>query len=405
MVKIDRLRGSTQDKSRISKLIKRIKVIKEVKPNQKHIGIKTYKRNLIKSNIISKPIHNIISNSSSESTSKSTPIIQPDVITIPDMENLNTPSNRIDNTKHNYVIAIPSYNRPDIIQNNTLDVLKRHNINPIHITIFVSDKQQYDIYKNAIPSTLYNNIVIGALGLKNQRNFINTYYPEGTHIVEMDDDIKRIVQLDITKRNSKKSIKSGKTKSGKIKSGKTKSGKTKSGKAKSQKTKSGKTKSSKASSRSMSIKPIDDLDEFIKKAFTICTEKNIFLWGVYPLANAYFMTNTITTDLRFIVGPMWGMINRHRQELKLTVDEKENSERTLQHWKLDGAVLRFNNVAIDTNYYKNKGGMQSEGKDRKLEAMKSIAYLHQIYPDITKIYMEKKSGMPEIKLLRTKKKM
>ena len=40
MVKIDRLRGSTQDKSRISKLIKRIKVIKEVKPNQKHIGIK-----------------------------------------------------------------------------------------------------------------------------------------------------------------------------------------------------------------------------------------------------------------------------------------------------------------------------------------------------------------------------
>jgi hypothetical protein len=28
-----------------------------------------------------------------------------------------------------------------------------------------------------------------------------------------------------------------------------------------------------------------------------------------------------------------------------------------------------------------------------------------IYPDITKIYMEKKSGMPEIKLLRTKKKM
>jgi DNA-binding beta-propeller fold protein YncE len=35
------------------------------------------------------------------------------------------------------------------------------------------------------------------------------------------------------------------------------------------------------------------------------------------------MTNTITTDLRFIVGPMWGMINRHHPNLELTIDEKE----------------------------------------------------------------------------------
>ena len=111
------------------------------------------------------------------------------------------------------------------------------------------------------------------------------------------------------------------------------------------------------------------------------------------------MTDTTTTDLRFIVGPMFGMINRHRPDLQLTLDEKENSERTLQHWVIDKKVLRFNNIGIETNYYKNKGGMQNDGKDRKAEALKSVIYLHNKYPSITKIHLGKKSGVPEIKLL------
>jgi hypothetical protein len=109
----------------------------------------------------------------------------------------------------------------------------------------------------------------------------------------------------------------------------------------------------------------------------------------------------MTTDLRFIVGPMWGIINRHRPELKLTIDEKENAERTLQHWVIDHAVLRFNNIGIETKYYKNKGGMQNEGKNRKEEALKSVYYLHKKYPQITKIYLGKKSGMPEIRMLKS----
>ena len=44
--------------------------------------------------------------------------------------------------------------------------------------------------------------------------------------------------------------------------------------------------------------------------------------------------------------------------------------------------------------------MQSEGKDRKIEAMKSAEYLHKKYPRLTKIFLGKKSGVPEVKLLR-----
>ena len=253
--------------------------------------------------------------------------------------------------KDNYIIAIPSYNRPELIQVKTLAVLHKHNINSKLINIFVSDRDQYNLYKSKVPDFLYNKLIIGVKGLKNQRNYINSYYPEGYPIVEIDDDIDKIVELN-TKTKTK------------------------------------------------TLKPIEDLDTFIKKAFEMCRKKKIFLWGVYPLANSHFMTEKVTTDLRFIVGPMWGMINRHHQDLVLTIDEKEDTERTLQHWVMDGKVLRFNNVGIETNYYKNKGGMQDEGKNRKEEALKSVYYLHKKYPELTKIDLGKKSGVPEIKLIK-----
>jgi len=294
-------------------------------------------------------------------------IIQPNSINIPNMEIITQPitNNSSNGLGDKYVIAIPSYKRSDIIQTHTLAVLNRYNIKPEYITIFVANQEEYDIYIKALPKFLYNNIVIGLIGLKNQRNFINEYYPEGKFVVEMDDDIKNIMQL-VVKRNSSKVSKS--------------------------------TKSTKKT-----VKHIEDLDAFIRRAFEMCIESNIFLWGVYPLVNPYFMSYKVTTDLRFIVGPMWGMINRHRNDLKLTIDEKENSERTLQFWVADGAVLRFNNIGIETKYYKNKGGMQEEGKDRKEEALKSVYYLHKIYPTLTKISLTKKNGMPEIKMDRKRK--
>ena len=282
-----------------------------------------------------------------------------------------TNDNSNNNSNNNYIIVIPSYNRPELIQKKTLSLLHKHNINPIRIHIFVSDKDQYDLYKEKIPSSFYNKLIIGVKGLKNQRNFINNYYPEGLHIVQMDDDIDKIVQL-VSRRRSR---------------------------SRSRSRSSSKSKTKPKQLFYKSLKPIENLDTFIKEAFEKCQSNGIFLWGVYPLANAYFMTDTTTTDLRFIVGPLFGIINRHRPDLQLTVDEKENSERTLQHWVIDGKVLRFNSVGIETNYYKNKGGMQDEGKDRKEEALKSITYLHNTYPSITKLYLGKKSGVPEIKFL------
>jgi len=396
MVKLDKLITYSKNASKAKNLAKLINK-KNKNDKSRQIGIKTYKQNIFKnsksksktksktkSKIKSKTKSRLESRSNIKSRTKHKANNMHQVhnmhkssnIKIPKMSKIeNIISSNSSNINNDYIIAIPSYKRSDIIQSHTLAILNKHNIKSSHITIFVANQEESDIYKKAIPQSLYNNIVVGVLGLKNQRNFISDYYPEDTHIVEMDDDIKKIMQLVIKKE-------SGSTKGISRNSKKTKT-----------KTKTNTNKT---------VKPIDDLDAFIRRAFEICIKSNIFLWGVYPLINPHFMTYKVTTDLRFIVGPMWGMINRHRLDLKLTVDEKENSERTLQFWVADGAVLRFNNVGIETKYYTNQGGMQAEGKNRKIEALKSVYHLHKLYPTLTKVSLTKKSGMPEIKMNRSR---
>ena len=372
---------SSHTTSRIKKIVKKIKTDEKklkTKTQKKRIGIKTYKNKYQEKllNKLNKLNTKPQSQKSNVSTLNNTPIVIPTMEPLTKIETMTTKSNSITNKQKDfyhsdkYIIAIPSYNRPELIQNKTLSLLHKHNINPKQIHIFVADREQYDLYKSKIPRDLYNKLIIGVKGLKNQRNYINNYYPEGYHIVEMDDDIDKIVELVMIRKGSRSSSRS---------------------QSQSQK---------KSQSPKKTLQPIKNLDEFIKKAFSRCISNGIFLWGVYPLANSHFMTDTITTDLRFIVGPFWGMINRHRPDLQLTIDEKENSERTLQHWVIDGTVLRFNNIGIETNYYKNKGGMQEEGKNRKEEALQSVIYLHKQYPKITKIHLGKKSGVPEIKLIK-----
>lgn len=284
-----------------------------------------------------------------------------------------------------YIIAIPSYKRPDIIQTKTLKLLQQHGINHNIIKIFVADQQEYDDYKIQIPETLYGELIIGELGLKNQRNFISNYYPIGSHIVQMDDDVEKIVELQTGTPNTPNISRTLEI------SGKN-TNKT-----------SGKKISKISRKKTNTVKPITNLDIFIKHAFNLCIAKGSFLWGVYPLSNPYFMTNTITTDLRFIVGPFWGMINRHDEALKLTMDEKENTQRTLQFYTNDGLVIRFNNIGIQTKYYRNRGGMQQNKKSRFDEANKSAHILHATYPTLTRVIYRAKTGFPEVKLLKSVK--
>lgn len=328
-----------------------------------------------------------------------------------------------------YVIAIPTYARSSIIFKRTLDTLYKSDINSKLIYLFLASKTEYNLYlqnyklmKNENTNYNYNkwlsklNCVIGVKGLKNQRNFITDFFMEGQYIVQMDDDIQDFYYLNYDtkdiKNKNKWSLLSFKNNINNnprtIKYKKTKNIKNSSNQVininynKSSNKVSNKTKKLEPKNSNQLQNKKQILGQLFIDTFKKCKLENINLWGIYPVENAWFMSPKSTTDLRFIVGPCFGIINRHDSRLKLTLDEKENVERTLQYWSLDGKVLRLNNITLRTQYYKTPGGMQHslEKRDaRKEHAMKSAEILHKRYPKLTKIYLGKKSGHPEIKLI------
>ena len=80
-------------------------------------------------------------------------------------------------------VAIPTYHRSDILEKKTLHTLLNGGILPSQIYIFVANEQEQKKYKDAIPSNQYHSIVIGKLGIANQRIFIRHFFKENTSIL------------------------------------------------------------------------------------------------------------------------------------------------------------------------------------------------------------------------------
>lgn len=241
-----------------------------------------------------------------------------------------------------YVIAIPSYNRAETIAEKTLSYLMDGGVPPSKITIFVANKTQEKMYSTAVPKEMYKDIVVGKIGIANQRKFISHYYPVGTYIVSMDDDVEELQML-----------------------------------------------------RGDKLVVVRKVDEFFKKAYIMMKRENRFIWGIYPVRNAFFMHNTATTNLRFIIGVTFGYINRRLKRLEPSpkAEGKEDYEQSILYSKEDGGVLRFNNITHKTKF-NSIGGL---GTDRQLMNKNAAEYLQATYPDIVSIF-HRKNGMTEIKL-------
>jgi len=213
-------------------------------------------------------------------------------------------------TKSDYVICIPSYKRANFCNEKTLSTLHKHNINPSCIYVYVANKEDYDIYKETLDSKLYNKLIIGKKGLVPQRQFIMDHWPQDKHIVFFDDDVESI-DLSLSARFKG-----------------------------------------------------HNLDYFIKEAFKECEQHNSYIWGVYAVFNPFFRKarKEMTTELNYIVGAFYGIINRPKlKSIQLTITkengQKEDVERTIKYFIEDGIVLRFNKIGFTTKYYGKEGGL------------------------------------------------
>lgn len=245
----------------------------------------------------------------------------------------------------NYVVAIPTYNREDVISDKTLNTLLEGNVPKSRIYLFVANKQQEKLYEEAVPKSMYNKIIVGKLGITNQRKFISKYFPENQYIVSMDDDVEELLMM----KNPEKLVK------------------------------------------------VHDLDKFFKDAYKELKKEKLFIWGIYPVRNPFFMKKTISTDLKFIIGVLFGYINRHLKKLEPSskTETKEDYEQSILYYKMDGGVLRYNYITPKTKF-NAVGGL---GTDRFERNKNAAEYLKKTYPDIITIF-HRASGMTEVRFAR-----
>ncbi len=252
-------------------------------------------------------------------------------------------------TQSDYVICIPSYKRAEVCKDKTLATLHKHKIDPKRVYVYVANKEDYDLYEKTLDKSTYNKLVIGKKGLVPQRQFIMNQWPQGKHIVFFDDDVQSI-DLSLSTRFKG-----------------------------------------------------HNLDYFIKEAFSETEKHNAYIWGVYAVFNPFFRKGRkeMTTDLNYIVGAFYGIINRpNLKAIQLTITkengQKEDVERTLKYFVNDGIVIRFNKIGFETKYYGKEGGL-GRFEDRIKPMMEASKKLKAKYGDYGNIKV-RENGMAEFVL-------
>ena len=154
-----------------------------------------------------------------------------------------------------YEIAIKTYQRPEELFKKTLSVLRKNNIPESKVTLFITDEEEQKKYESVLKDFNGSYVQCG-FGIKNAVNTYRSYYPEGTRVLHLDDDLKGLVK----KRENK-------------------------------------------------LIQICNLDEYINSMFDLTEKCRLKMWGVYSAANAYFMNDRVVVGLKFCCGVMHGFIS------------------------------------------------------------------------------------------------
>ena len=119
------------------------------------------------------------------------------------------------------------------------------------------------------------------------------------------------------------------------------------------------------------------------------------------------MKDTISTDLKFIQGTLYGIICDYKTHpfMKWNDDICDDFARTLHYYENDGKIIRINYIAPRTKFAKTKGGYQDiYEKDERLKLEKeAFKLLNSQYPNFCKLYT-KKNGRDILKLHHYKNK-
>jgi hypothetical protein len=241
-----------------------------------------------------------------------------------------------------YTVCIPSYKRSRTLATKTLPLLAARKIPPERIIVYVADEEEASLYRQTLQPEAYAEIRVACPGMGAVRNFITDDHPADARLLCLDDDLEDF----LLRLNSKTLI------------------------------------------------PLDDLDDFATRAFDFTERVGLRLWGLYPVLNPLFMKPTVTGDLRYIIGSVWGIRNLPGAHVHL--DDKEDFERSLRRYCADGGVVRFNFASMKSRYYTEPGGMQETRTEERVTA--SAKALVTAFPRLCTLNTSKKSGHTEVRL-------
>lgn len=230
-------------------------------------------------------------------------------------------------------IAIPTYNRSLSIKNKTLKLLEK--FNKKQIKLYVEDLEQFEEYRKTCD---YDIIITHTAGIVEKRNYImsNT---DAKYLLMLDDDIQNINNID------------------------------------------GKNITS------------DELRDLILLGFKTTEDNDARLWGICPYNNNYFFKDTMTTNLKFIIGCFCGIIIKDNRPIMIpdNLSVLEDYYLSIKYFIEDGKVIRFNQYGIQQKYFTGIGGLQAlySKEERIIEQNRCINYIKNNYPNYCCIVKKK----------------
>lgn len=246
-----------------------------------------------------------------------------------------------------------------MLANKTLGLLQRQGqrLDMGHIWVFVADEEERLQYVRELQHTGLPEacIVIGRLGILQQRNFIVEWvcrrFPPLKHVVSLDDDLDSLYY--------------------KVRSG--------------------------WDARGGELGHLEEVQQGGLEALILhaarameCTGS--YLWGVSTSQNAYFMRSEgIATGNGQINGYMYGFRSRPDSDLKNAFfSATEDRERSVRYFAKDGIILRYKMYTAKTNCFKNHGGIQDtyagslveRNLARKEEERQGHAQIERAFPHL-----------------------
>lgn len=194
-------------------------------------------------------------------------------------------------------IAIPTYNRPDILKKNTLKLLE--GVPKEYIKIYVEDEEQATLYNYGEKD---NCILTHTKGIGEKRNYIKQH-SKSRWLMQIDDDIKAIIEHNGIALSS------------------------------------------------------DQVWELIIEGFKEAERSGNRLWGICPYANHFYLKNNVSNNLKFICGNFHGIININ--PLLTPINTFEDYYNSCMYFLADGGITRYNGFGTKTGFAKTKGGLQT----------------------------------------------